>query len=123
MLRERFEELTKKLSIMGDDMLLESVKFAIDSCGNYVEAVNAMEAVLTVQRFRLEPDEFREAVSEADKRRRNIHNGLIANVTILNRVCVMAEVEKIFQGDTEDRLAIADFAMEVTTEMFATRKL
>lgn len=123
MLRERFEELTKKLSIMGDDMLLESVKFAIDSCGNYVEAVNAMEAVLTVQRFRLEPDEFREAVSEADKRRRNIHNGLIANVTILNRVCIMAEVEKIFQGDTEDRLAIADFAMEVTTEMFATRKL
>lgn len=120
MLREKFNELVSKLN---DKDMLESVNYAIESCGQYIEAVNAMEATLTVQRFRLDPDEFRDKLSEADKRRRNIHNGLIANVTILNRICKMVGVDPIFAGDVESRLEVADFAMQVTTEMFETRRL
>jgi hypothetical protein len=123
MLREKFEELVGRLKQQEDSELFESVHYAIESCGRYIETVTAMEAVILVQRFRLEPAEYRECLMEADKRRRTTHNGLIANVSILNRICKMVELPPIFEGEVENRIEVAEFAAQVATEMFETRKL
>ena len=124
MLREKFDTLVAAVKDRSDATdFLDDIHDCIDACGHYIESVNSMESVITVLRFRLEPDEFRERLTEADKRRRTMHNGLIASVTILDRICRMAQIEPIYGGDYEDRLAIADFAMAVTAEMYKTRKL
>lgn len=124
MYREKFDTLVAALKDRSDaEDFLDDIHSCITSCGAYIEAVNSMESVITVMRFRLEPDEYREKLSEVDKRRRSMHNGLIANVTILDRICRMAEQPPIYGGDYEDRLAIAEFAMDVTAEMYETRKL
>lgn len=123
MLRKKFDELVTLIEQGNDKELLETVHYAIESCGQYIEAVNAMEAIITVQKFRMEPEDYRAFLMEADKRRRNIHNGLIANVAVLNRICKMFNVSEIFEGDIEKRIEVAEFAAKVVNEMFETRKL
>ena len=123
MLREQFDGLMIKLNEKDDKGFMESVHYAIESCGRYIEAVNAMESVQLTQRILLEPEEYRAKLIESDKRRKNVHDGLIANVTILNRLCIMADLAPIYKGDVESRIEIAEFAMAVVTEMFNTRKL
>jgi len=123
MLREKFSELVQKLKELGENDLANDVDEIINSCAKYLESVTAMESCISVLRFTLEPEEYRVRLTELDKARRLVHNGLIANVKILNRYCNMAQLPSIYEGDLESRIEIAEFARTVVDEMFETRKL
>jgi len=123
MLREKFKELTEALEKLGESDLAKDIEEIINSCGKYVERVNAMEAVITTLRFMLEPEDYRQRLIEIDKSRRAFHNSLIVNIKLLNRYCKLAGLPEIYEGDLESRIEIAEFAKKVVDEMFETRKL
>ena len=47
---------------------------------------------------------------------------LISNVNIVDRLCKINETEPIYGGE-DDRVAIAEFAMQVVNEFFEERRL
>ncbi|MGB9803119.1 DUF3232 domain-containing protein [Desulfofundulus sp.] len=104
----------------NDDLL--AVQEFIDDCGRYIERVTAMEAALQVARFRLEPEDYRQLIVDLDRGRKLAHDALIASVRLVNRLCGVYGVPKIYDGPDE-RIPIAEFAMEVTSEFFKERRL
>ncbi len=101
---------------------LQAVEDFIDDCGKYIDSVMAMEAALAVARYRMEPEDYRAHIIELDRRRKMNHDALIVSVRVMNRLARLYECEPIYTGPDE-RIAIADFAMEVTQEFYAERKL
>lgn len=61
--------------------------------------------------------------NELDAERHNTHEGLILSVKLLNSICRMVGLEPIFRGNVEERVEIGDFAIQVVSELFQTRKL
>jgi hypothetical protein len=104
----------------ADDLL--AVEDFINDCGRYIERVNAMEAALQVARLRMEPEDYRQLIMDLDRSRKLTHDALIASVRLVNRLCGVYGVEKIYTGPDE-RIPIAEFAKEVTDEYFKERKL
>lgn len=102
---------------------IEYVEDIIKSCGTYIERVTAMEAAISTARFIMEPEDFRAYVGNLDKSRKMAHDGLLANLAILNRYCRLAEVSPIYTGDLNNRYEAADFALLVVNTFFEERKL
>lgn len=105
----------------GDDLMLESLEDYMSTLAEYVTRVYAMETQMPILRFRLDGDDFRNAVMDLDKRRRAAHEGAIASISVMNRMAKMANVEVLYDGDLEDRLAVADFCMETVKVFFDNR--
>jgi hypothetical protein len=103
-----------------DDLQVVEDFFA--DCDRYVATVVAMEAAILTSRDQMTSREYREYISQLDSSRHNAHNALIASVKILGRLCQLYQVEPIYDGPDE-RVPIAEFAMEVVGEMFLKRKL
>lgn len=112
----------KRSKESNKNLELEYVENFIKDCGAYIEKVNAMEAALTSARFRLEPDDYRELIVQLDRSRKYAHDALIASVRLINRLCGVYDVPQVYKGPDE-RILIADFALEVTTEFYKERKL
>lgn len=91
-------------------------------CGRYVEKVTEMESAITVARFRMEPEEYREYAMRLDSSRKKAHDALTVSVRVLNRISRLYEAEPVYTGPDE-RLPVAEFAMEVVAAMFKSRKL
>ena len=72
-------------------------------------------------RFRLEGDEFRDRVMDLDRRRKTAHDAMLGRVASLNRICSMVGCPAFFEGDVEDRHAVADYAITVVRSLFASR--
>ncbi|MGI9951420.1 DUF3232 domain-containing protein [Moorellaceae bacterium AZ2] len=123
--KERISALIQAINMSGtphkkDD--LQSVEDFIEDCGKYIDSVMAMEAALAVARYRMEPEDYREHIIELDRRRKLNHDALIASVRLVNRLAKLYGCEPVYTGPDE-RIAIAEFAMEITQEFFAERKL
>jgi len=120
-IKERINALLKK--IKDDPDLVSLVRDMVDSCANYVDTVVNMENAINVYRFRVEdPSELRVMIQRLDQTRRIVHNTVISNVRIVDRLCKINGVEPVFGGLDEDRLAIAEFAKKVVDEFFEDRK-
>ena len=124
-IKQRIQVLTNSI-IASDNQYanedVQAVEDFISDCGNYVDKVTTMEAALSVARFRMEPDEYREFIIRLDRNRKYAHDALIASVRVMNRLCGVYDVAKIYEGPDE-RIPIGDFALEVSTEFFKERKL
>lgn len=96
---------------------LEAVEGLITDCGNYIDRVMAMEAAIASARFRLEPQDFQELVTRLDRGRKYAHDSLIASIRLVNRLCGVYGVDIVYTGPDE-RIPMADFAMEVVKEYF-----
>jgi hypothetical protein len=124
MLREKFNELLAEIekgdNLQEDSRLIEDI---IADCGRYIERVNAMEGAITAARFRMEPEDYRAYIVELDRQRKIQHDSLIVSVRVLNRLCNLYNVPRIYQGDVQSRIEIAEFARNVVNELFDTRKL
>ena len=83
--------------------------------------VYAMEVQIQTLRFRLEGEDYREAVTNLDKRRRNAHEAAIAACSILNRMANLAGVEPLYSGNLEDRNEVAEFCIAIVDELFHGR--
>lgn len=101
---------------------LETVERLLTDCSGYVDRVIAMEAAISLARFRMEPEDYREHVMSLDKQRKYAHDAIIVGIRLLNRLCKLYKVEKIYTGDEESRLAVADFAIQLVNEYFEDRK-
>mgnify|MGYP001383624584 FL=1 len=120
-IKERINALLEK--IKDDPDLVSLVRDMVDSCANYVDTVVNMENAINVYRFRVEdPSELRVMIQRLDQTRRIVHNTVISNVRIVDRLCKINGVEPVFGGLDEDRLAIAEFAKKVVDEFFEDRK-
>lgn len=105
----------------NDEMALELIENNMDSLNAYVTAVYAMEVQLQTLRFRLEGEEYRDAVMTIDRRRRNAHEAAIASCSVLNRIAAMEGVAPIYDGDLNDRYQVADFCIAIVEELFKGR--
>ena len=100
---------------------LELIETNMNNLNNYVSAVYAMEVQIQTLRFSLEGDEYREAVTNLDRRRRSAHEAAIAACSILNRLAGLEGVEPLYSGNLEDRNEVAEFCIAIVDELFHGR--
>ena len=125
-IKNQFNNLIKDLKKLNNDVSKDCIDYIeeiISSCGRYVERVTATEAAFTIARFRMEPEAYREYVTELDRSRKIAHDTVMVNIAILNRYCRLVGVQPIYTGDLNDRITVADFAMRVCNTFFKIRKL
>ncbi|SHF76596.1 Protein of unknown function [Caldanaerobius fijiensis DSM 17918] len=94
----------------------------IKDCNHYAKTVADMEGALTVARYRLEGEEYREYIANLDRNRKIAHDALIASTKLLNKLCKIYGEPAIYTGG-ESRIEIAKFAIAVTDELVTTRTL
>ena len=104
-----------------DEDALELIETNMNNLNNYVSAVYAMEVQIQTLRFRLEGDEYREAVTNLDRRRRSAHEAAIAACSILNRLAGLEGVEPLYSGNLEDRNEVAEFCIAIVDDLFHGR--
>lgn len=112
-----------KLIKVADKEDLDIIQESIDSFPKYINSIVKMETGIKVAKFRCNTqDEFVEEIQRLDRNRRYSHNAAIVAVKVLNRLCDIYEVEKIYLGDVDDRQEVADFAKEVVDIYYSIRK-
>lgn len=103
-----------------DEDECECIEEMIISAANYVQAVTEMECK-ALNFAKRSGDDFRSTVSAADSRRTNVHNGLISNVNIVNRICAMHDLPELYTG-SDQRREYGDFAQKLVHEIFTQRR-
>jgi len=101
---------------------LKIINDFINDCGNYIEKVTAMESALATQRFRLDPQDYRELIIQLDRSRKIAHDAVMAMTRVINRLCLAYDIPQVYEGDDE-RILVAEFAKEVVDDFFTERKL
>ena len=100
---------------------LEALNDAMTSFREYVNRVDIGEQQIMLAAVRFEGEEYREMLSRYDRNRHNQHETAIANVRLVNRLAEIYEVSHLFTGDDQDRLAVADFCLDVVVKIFQNR--
>ena len=100
---------------------LEALNDAMTSFREYVNRVDIGEQQILLAAVRFEGEEYREMLSRYDRNRHNQHETAIANVRLVNRLAEIYEVSHLFTGDDQDRLAVADFCLDVVVKIFQNR--
>ena len=116
--------LTNLTKIYADDVeILEIIEDTIDVYGNYVAYVYKMESLRPILKIRLEAEEYKNIIEEMDEKRTRIHNAAIAATKVINRLCESNDLSLFFEGNIDDRVAVAEFMRDVVTNVFENRKL
>ena len=99
-----------------------------DNWAQYVAAVVAHETRTTIAFLGQSESSDRELnrqvmerAAAADKSRRIAHECAIDGVNMINRFAAANGVDPIWDGDTSDRWAVADFCLEFVEEIFGSR--
>lgn len=121
MYKEKIADLVSRLHSKGELESIELVTEMLKICGAYIQRVNVIEALL-ISRPSKDPEKYRQMVTELDKQRSDTHNSLISSITVLNRLCKTADMQPIFEGDTKNRVEVAEFALKVVNEFFNDRR-
>ena len=108
-------------SFKGDDAVLDILKSDISSLGDYVNSVYLMKATLPIIRFKYEGKDLRYHVEKLDHRRRDHHERVIVAVKRINRFAKIANLDPIYDGNEDDRYAIAEFCSECVNTYFENR--
>lgn len=112
------EKIMALASICDDQDMERILDSDLESIGNYVSAVYAMEYRIPIIRARYEGQNMRDKIMELDENRRMAHERAIMAVKRLNRISKMHGLPDFFPGDTKDRYAIADFCGKMVQELF-----
>ena len=96
---------------------LEAVEDFIKDCGRYVDARTAHQAASQVARFRMDTEAYQAYIVNLDRNRRAAHDTVMVNIRLMNRLCRIYHLDKMYAGPDE-RHAMADFALEVATAYF-----
>lgn len=124
MYKEKYTALVNSAHKDDDpEFILESIKMAMKSFCDYVDVVYNMETRIKIAATRYEGSDYREFVMNLDRGRRIAHENAIGQLSMLNRLCKMLEVEPLFDGDLNDRYQVADFCMAITKELFDKRSM
>lgn len=102
-----------------DPDMLEFLGDQFDTFGDYVNAVARMEYKIPILRATKDDvADFQNAVQELDKMRRVYHNSAINACNILNRFSAKLGLEPFYEGSTDDRYQVADFAGRFVNELY-----
>lgn len=104
----------------GDELYRECIENMILKAAEYVEIVTRMET-LSMNFMGRSGEELRNAVSAADHRRHTVHDTLISDIDIVNRICGQCNIEPIYIGSSVRR-EYAEFAFRLVQEIFESRK-
>jgi len=120
MFKTKIDILKSKIIAADNEYRLADLKALDDlvqSCESYVTSVTTMERVLTIQRHRLDPESYREAMQRADNNRRIFHEGVMASLEVVNRLSTQVYGgEKLFTF--ADRHEAAEIAFQIVSEYF-----
>lgn len=84
---------------------------------------NAGEQQIRLDAVRFEGEEYREMVSQYDRRRHDQHEDAIINCRLVNRLAEIYGVSPLFLGDDKERLQVADFCLDTVIMVFNNRIL
>ena len=110
------------------DDILKMIENNMNLLLDYVCAVYNMETQLPILHFRLEGEDYRDAVMELDLRRRRAHNAAISATTALCRIAAMRNAAPMFDGVFDmgdcsfDRNIIGDFCVAAVNALVMDRK-
>lgn len=102
----------------SDEENISFLEDRFDSFRTYVNAVASMEYKIPILRFRLEGDEFRDAVMELDRYRKVCHDDVISTCSFFNRVSANLGLQPFYEGNIEDRHQVAEFAGDFVNELY-----
>lgn len=120
---EAYLELIKRIAAVHEYYHMEALDMSVSAIRNYVEEVDNGEQAIAMAYFKLEGELYRETVSRYDAKRRIAHEAAISSCSMLNRLAKFYSLPNIFTGDTEDRLQVADFCLDVVVTVFKNRKM
>lgn len=103
-----------KLDEMSEGFLTR----AFTTFPDYANVVIRQQAMIPIWQARYDGQELRDRISEIDTTRRNMHEAAIASANMLNRMCAKNGLEPFFEGDTNDRHAVADFVGDYVNEVY-----
>lgn len=102
---------------------LEALNDAMTSFRDYVNRVDAGEQQIRLAAVRFEGEEYREMITQYDRRRHDQHEMAIANVRLVNRLAEIYGVTPLFTGNDQERLEVADFCLDVVVKLFQNRMM
>ena len=102
---------------------LEALSDAMTSFREYVNRVDAGEQQIRLAAVRFEGAEYREMITQYDRRRHDQHEEAIINVRLVNRLAQIYGVPPLFNGDDQERLQVADFCLDVMIQIFQNRMM
>ena len=100
----------------------DALDSAFKSFVDYVNGVDHAELASKVAYANLEGDELQFRIKDLDEFRHHRHETAVANARLVNRLAAIYSTTKVFTGDENDRLQVADFCLEVATYLFNNRK-
>lgn len=123
---EAYVKLAEKMKASSEPEAaedLEALNDAITSFRDYVNRVDAGEQQIRLAAVRFEGEEYREMVTQYDRRRHEQHEAAIINVRLVNRLAQLYGVSPLFNGDDNERLQVADFCLDVVVQIFQNRMM
>lgn len=122
MYRDKICTFINLVSESDDSDCLDMINDLVESAADYIKRVNILEAGLITARINCDPSEYRNIIERLDKMRSAVHNDLIINVKAVNRLCRAHNIPLLFEGNEEERIEIAEFALNLSNEIFNTRR-
>lgn len=119
-IRDRLEEL--KTALKDDLGGLFMVEDLVELCAGYVETVVKMESSITTMRFRLETEEYQQYVVNWDRRRRLLHNSVMASFHAVDRMVRGMGMAPLADVDLEDRYVVSELAKGIVDGYYAGRR-
>ena len=111
------------IRIKDDELLIEMISETFKACSRYVDLINQQEVLVTIEKYNMTKDQRLERMIYLDTQRNSTHNVIISGIKNINRLCLAFELEKFYKGDENDRVEIAEFAMNLVDKSFKNRKL
>ena len=121
------EKVQALISAYRDDAeMLENIYSALETFEAYHAAIYTMETNSKLYTAEvIGSDEYRKRYSEMDKARTSKHNALIAEVSMLNRMCELAGIPPVYEGEVSKekgiRRQVANAVLSLVEEIIKNR--
>lgn len=114
MIKEQIGELMRAIDTQGGATReKEVVKNLVASAAKYID-------IVVRQGVTIQAEKDQEMLASIDQNRSRVHDSLISQIAIVNRLCAKYGITEIYQG-ADERRAKGDFAMELITSYFLDR--
>jgi len=122
LVKKAINNLVEKAEAKDAKEDLEIIQDFVQDCSRYIDTVVNMENAISVARFIMEADEYREHLVNLDRSRKMAHDSLIVSTRLLNKLCRLYDIEPVYKG-SDSRIEVAEFAKAVVDDFFAERKI
>ena len=102
---------------------LSALNDAMTSFREYVNRVDTGEQQIRLAAVRFEGQEYRDMITQYDRRRHDQHENAIINVRLVNRLAELYGTPKLFTGNDQERHEISDFCLDVVIQLFQNRMM